>query len=67
MITMFIVIFCGTIYLLGWLGIMILDTIVRSFINLFKRLFRLNKKDKPTVDDDIVEIQTTDSGEWGRL
>lgn len=67
MITMFIVIFCGTIYLLGWLGIMILDTIVRSFINLFKRLFRLNKKDEPTVDDEIVEIQAKDNGEWGRL
>ena len=67
MITMFIIIFCGTIYLLGWLTIMILETIVRLFINLFKRLFKLNKKDEPTVDDDIIEIQTTDSGEWGRL
>lgn len=67
MITMFIIIFCGTVYLLGWLTIMILETIVRLFINLFKRLFGLDKKDEPTVDDEIVEIQTTDSGEWGRL
>ena len=64
---MFIIIFCGTVYLLGWLTIMILETIVRLFINLFKRLFGLDKKDEPTVDDEIVEIQTTDSGEWGRL
>ena len=67
MITMFIIIFCGTVYLLGWLTIMILETIVRLFINLFKRLFGLDKKDEPTVDDDIVEIQAKDNGEWGRL
>lgn len=67
MITMFIIIFCGAIYLLGWLAIMILETIVQLVINLFKRLFKLNKKDEPTADDDIIEIQTTDSGEWGRL
>ena len=63
MITMFIIIFCGTIYLLGWLVIIILQGIVRAIKNLFK----LNKKDKLIVDDDIVEIQTTDSGEWGTL
>ena len=63
MITMFIIIFCGTIYLLGWLAIIILQGIVR----VIKNLFKLNKKDEPTVDDDIVKIQTTDSGEWGRL
>ena len=67
MITMFIIIFCGTVYLLGWLTIMILETIVRLFINLFKRLFGLDKKDETIVDDDIIEIQETDSGEWGRL
>ena len=67
MITMFIIIFCGTVYLLGWLTIMILETIVRLFINLFKRLFGLNKKDETIVDDDIIEIQAKDSGEWGRL
>ena len=67
MITMFIIIFCGTVYLLGWLTIMILETIVRLFINLFKRLFGLDKKDETIVDDDIIEIQTKDSGEWGRL
>lgn len=67
MITMFIIIFCGTIYLLGWLAIMILETIVRLLINLFKRLFGLDKKDEPIVDDEIVEIQATDSGEWGKL
>ena len=67
MITMFIIIFCGTVYLLGWLTIMILETIVRLFINLFKRLFGLDKKDETIVDDDIVEIQAKDSGEWGRL
>ena len=67
MITMFIIIFCGTIYLLGWLTIMILETIVRLFINLFKRLFGLDKKDETIVDDDIIEIQATDNGEWGRL
>ena len=63
MITMFIIIFFGTVYLLGWLAIIILKGIVGAIGNLFK----LNKKNKPTVDDDIVEIQTTDSGEWGRL
>lgn len=67
MITMFIIIFCGTIYLLGWLAIMILETVVQSFINLFKRLFKLDKKDEPIADDEIVEIQATDIGEWGRL
>ena len=67
MITMFIIIFFGTVYLLGWLTIMILETIVRLFINLFKRLFGLDKKDEPTVDDDIVEIQAKDNGEWGSL
>ena len=63
MITMFIIIFFGTVYLLGWLAIIILKGIVGAIGNLFK----LNKKNKPTVDDDIIEIQTTDSGEWGRL
>ena len=63
MITMFIIIFCGTVYLLGWLTIMILETIVRLFINLFKRLFGLDKKDETIVDDDIIEIQATDNGE----
>ena len=67
MITMFIIIFCGTVYLLGWLAIMILETIVRLFINLFKRLFGLDKKDETIVDDDIIETQAKDSGEWGRL
>ena len=67
MITMFIIIFCGTVYLLGWLTIMILETIVRLFINLFKRLFGLDKKDETIVDDGIIEIQATDNGEWGRL
>ena len=67
MITMFIIIFFGTVYLLGWLAIMILETIVRLFINLFKRLFGLDKKDETIVDDDIIEIQATDNGEWGRL
>ena len=60
---MFIIIFFGTVYLLGWLAIIILKGIVGAIGNLFK----LNKKNKPTVDDDIIEIQTTDSGEWGRL
>ena len=63
MITMFIIIFFGTVYLLGWLAIIILKGIVGAIGNLFK----LNKKNKPTVDDDIVEIQEKDSGEWGRL
>nr|DAO16219.1 MAG TPA: hypothetical protein [Bacteriophage sp.]DAU82509.1 MAG TPA: hypothetical protein [Caudoviricetes sp.] len=63
MITMFIIIFCGTIYLLGWLAIIILQRIVRAI----KNLFNLNKKDEPIVDEGIVEIQSTDSGEWGRL
>ena len=63
MITMFIIIFFGTVYLLGWLAIIILKGIVGAIGNLFK----LNKKNKPTVDDDIVEIQAKDSGEWGRL
>lgn len=63
MITMFIIIFCSTVYLLGWLAIIILKRIVGAIGNLFK----LNKKNEPTVNDEIVEIQTTDSGEWGRL
>ena len=67
MITMFIIIFCGTIYLLGWLAIMILETIVQLGINLFKRLFKLDKKDEPITDDDIAEIQTAEDGEWGTL
>ena len=63
MITMFIIIFFGTVYLLGWLAIIIIKGIVGAIGNLFK----LNKKNKPTVDGDIVEIQAKDSGEWGRL
>lgn len=67
MITTFIIIFCGTIYLLGWLAIMILETIVQLVINLFKRLFKLDKKDEPITDDDVAEIQTVKDGEWGTL
>lgn len=63
MITMFIIIFFGTVYLLGWLAIIILKGIVGAVGNLFK----LNKKNEPIVDDDIIEIQEKDSGEWGRL
>ena len=63
MITMFIIIFFSAVYLLGWLAIIILKGIVRAIGNLFK----LNKKNEPTVDDDIIEIQAKDSGEWGRL
>ena len=63
MITMFIIIFFGTVYLLGWLAIIILKGIVGAIGNLFK----LNKKNKSTVDDDIIEIQAKDSGQWGRL
>ena len=63
MITMFIIIFFGTVYLLGWLAIIVLKGIVGAIGNLFK----LNKKNKPTVDDDMIEIQAKDSGEWGRL
>ena len=63
MITTFIIIFFGTVYLLGWLAIIILKGIVGAIGNLFK----LNKKNKPTVDDDIIAIQAKDSGEWGRL
>ena len=63
MITMFIIIFFGTVYLLGWLAIIILKGIVGAIGNLFK----LNKKNESTVDDDIIEIQATDNGEWGRL
>ena len=60
---MFIIIFFGTFYLLGWLAIIILKGIVGAVGNLFK----LNKKNEPIVDDDIIEIQAKDSGEWGRL
>lgn len=60
---MFIIIFFGTVYLLGWLAIIILKGIVGAVGNLFK----LNKKNEPIVDDDIIEIQEKDSGEWGRL
>ena len=60
---MFIIIFFGTVYLLGWLAIIILKGIVGAIGNLFK----LNKKNEPIVDDDIIEIQEKDSGEWGRL
>lgn len=67
MITTFIIIFCGTIYLLGWLAIMILETIVQLVINLFKRLFKLDKKDEPITDDDVAEIQTAKDGKWGTL
>ena len=63
MITMFIIIFFGIVYLLGWLAIIILKGIVGAVGNLFK----LNKKNEPIVDDDIIEIQAKDSGEWGRL
>ena len=63
MITMFIIIFFGTVYLLGWLAIIILKGIVGVIGNLFK----LNKKNEPAVDDDIIAIQAKDSGEWGRL
>ena len=63
MITMFIIIFFGTVYLLGWLAIIVLQGIVGAIGTLFK----LNKKNEPTVDDDIIEIQAKDSGEWGRL
>lgn len=67
MITTFIIIFCGTIYLLGWLAIMILETIIQLVINLFKRLFKLDKKDEPITDDDVAEIQTVKDGKWGTL
>ena len=63
MITMFIIIFFGTVYLLGWLAIIMLKGIVGAIGNLFK----LNKHNEPTVNDDIAEIQAKDSGEWGRL
>lgn len=63
MITTFIIIFFGTVYLLGWLAIIILKGIVRAIGDLFK----LNKHNEPTVDDDIIDIQAKDSGEWGRL
>ena len=63
MITTFIIIFFGTVYLLGWLAIIILKGIIGAIGNLFK----LDKKNEPTVDDEIVEIQAKDSGEWGRL
>ena len=63
MITMFIIIFFGTVYLLGWLAIIILKGIVGAIGNLFK----LNNHNEATVDDDIIEIQAKDSGEWGRL
>ena len=48
---------------------MILETIVQLVINLFKRLFKLDKKDESIKDDDLVEIQTAEDDEWrwGRL
>ena len=63
MITTFIIIFFGTVYLLGWLTIIILKGIIGAIGNLFK----FNKKNEPIVDDEIVEIQEKDRGEWGRL
>lgn len=63
MITTFIIIFFGTVYLLGWLAIIILKGIIGAIGNLFK----FTKKNEPIVDDEIVEIQAKDSGEWGRL
>ena len=45
MITMFIIIFFGTVYLLGWLVIIILKGIVGAIGNLFK----LKKKNESTV------------------
>lgn len=66
MITMFIIIFCSGVYLLGWLAIMVLETIVRIIANLFKRLFKIGTRSEIS-NDDIVEIQTTKDGEWGKL
>lgn len=63
MITMFIIIFFGTVYLLGWLAIIV----IRGIFGAIKNLFKLNNKNEPTVDDEAVEIQAKDSGEWGRL
>ena len=63
MITMFIIIFFGTVYLLGWLAIIIL----KGSVGAVGHLFKLNKKNEQIVDDDIIEIQAKDSGEWGRL
>lgn len=68
MIIMFIIIFCSSVYLLGWLAIMVLETIVRVIVNLFKRLFNIGVKNESKLDsDNIVEIQTTEDGEWGTL
>lgn len=63
MITMFIIIFFSTAYLFGWLTIIVVKGIVGAIGNLFK----LNKKNESTVDDEIVEIQAKDNGEWGEL
>ena len=68
MITTFIVIFCGSVYLLGWLAIMVLETIVRIVVNLFKRLFKIGaKNESETNNDDIVEIKTDEDDKWGTL
>lgn len=63
MITMFIIIFFSTVYLLGWLTIII----VKGIVGVIENLFKFNKKNEPTVNDEIVGIQATDNGEWGRL
>ena len=63
MITMFIIIFFGTVYLLGWLAIII----IKGIVGAIGKLFKLNKKNEPAVGDDIIEIQAKDSGQWGRL
>lgn len=66
MITTFIVIFCGSVYLLGWLVVMVLETMVRIITNLFKRLFKIGaKNESEPVVDDIVEIQTIEDDKWG--
>lgn len=67
MITMSIVIFCGTIYCLGWLAIIILQALFQPIVCLFRRLFN-NGDDVPElIDDNVAEVETTKDDTWGRL
>lgn len=68
MITMSIVIFCGTIYCLGWLAIIILQALFQPIVCLFRRLFNSDNDDaSEPIDDNAVEVETTKDDTWGRL
>lgn len=67
MITMSIVIFCGTIYCLGWLAIIILHALFQPIVCLFRRLFNSGDDVPEIIDDNVAEVETTKDDTWGRL